>query len=342
MTRYSRSVIPGRSHEAGNPSDIDRLVFGRKSAANDRDEDIPDTEVSELVDRASNDRRKGSRRRSEFAPLPEEKNARRQPADSKRGPLLLIGAVVIVGIFGVVVWNAYRDGVRPEDSAVAPPIITPSGAFKSRPASADEAPVEQASVFEQVEGPKPVAGSTPEVRSAPAPQAVTPAPVKSAPVQTAAAPPKQAPATPSKPVQTAAATPAATAPANRTSTPPAPIKADAPVTLAPNPAESKPAAPKPATPELAGAFKPAFSQGGKFVVQIAAPSTEAAALGEWEKRAKASPELFSAAERLVVQADVNGRTVYRLRAGAFATGADADAFCAAYQAKGGACFKTTR
>lgn len=329
MTRYSRSVIPGRPYgETANPSDIDRLVFGRKAASNAED-DIPEVEVSELVDRAASDRRRGQRRRSDYAPLPGEKDKYRQPPDNKRGPLLLIGAVVIVGVFGVVVWNAYRDGVRPEDSAVAPPIITPSGAFKSKPPSAaEDEPVEQASVFEQVEGPKVAASSTPEVRSES---------VETQPEQPAAAPPKPAVSAPSAPVQTAAVSPTAPAANSQASAAPASVKVEGPVALAPQPVESKPVA-----AELAGGFKPAFSKGGKYVVQIAAPSTEAAALSEWDKRAKASPELFSAAERLVVQADVNGRTVYRLRAGAFATGADADAFCAAYQSKGGACFKTTR
>jgi len=57
---------------------------------------------------------------------------------------------------------------------------------------------------------------------------------------------------------------------------------------------------------------------------------------------KALPEFFAAAERVVVQADVNGKTVYRLRAGAFASKGDADAFCNAYKAKGGNCFPAAR
>jgi cell division septation protein DedD len=88
---------------------------------------------------------------------------------------------------------------------------------------------------------------------------------------------------------------------------------------------------------------PVFTADGKYVVQIAAASTEAAANSEWNKRVKASPELFSsAAEKIIVQADVNGRTVYRVRVGAFATAANADAFCSAIKAKGGACFRTAR
>src|SRR5690606_18557674 len=112
---------------------------------------------------------------------------------------------------------------------------------------------------------------------------------------------------------TAAATPAPAPVKSQVVAAPEPLKSVAPVVLAPKPAEAKPAAPKPleskpldskpveskpAAPELAGAFKPAFSPGGKYVVQIAAPSTEAAALSEWDKRAKALPELFSTAERV--------------------------------------------
>ena len=69
---------------------------------------------------------------------------------------------------------------------------------------------------------------------------------------------------------------------------------------------------------------------------------EAGAKAEWSRRAKSSPELFSTAESFIVQADVNGRTVYRVRAGSFATTADADAFCNAYKAKGGQCFRVAK
>jgi cell division septation protein DedD len=105
----------------------------------------------------------------------------------------------------------------------------------------------------------------------------------------------------------------------------------------------KPRAPSVQTPPAqAPAFKPAFAANGAYVVQIAAPSSEASALAEWDRRAKALPEFFASAERYVVQADVNGKTVYRLRAGPFAAKADADAFCAAYKATGGNCFPAAK
>lgn len=370
MTRYSRSVIPGRPSEEGRSEaqdgdNLDRIVFGSKKKpimppANDR-EDYPDPmemdvdEAGFLVDRSTKDRRagngdrrvKGDRRKAEgrrtadYVPLRENGAPYRGGDASGRGPILLVGALVIVAVFGVVVWNAYREGVRTDDPEATPKLAT-SGAFKTPPrdVTPTTAAAEPSDVLEQLEGgPAPVSETTPEVR---------PEPVVAAPVQAAVAP---APTTP--------------APSKFTAPPPAPLKqpaASAPTTIAsttgkpaldiPKPTATPPAtapatttvaaAPVAAAPAAAGAFKPAFAAGGNWLVQVAAPSTEAGASAEWDKRVKALPEFFAAAERVVVQADVNGKTVYRLRAGAFASKADADAFCSAYKAKGGNCFPAAR
>ncbi|HEY7799750.1 MAG TPA: SPOR domain-containing protein [Hyphomonadaceae bacterium] len=348
MTRYSRSVIPGRSNgEGSNPADLDRMVFGQKgrgASADNDDDDVDDDDdedeaparahVNREGDRRKEPRRKGPRRMAEFAPLPGEGKRYKAPEDNKRGAVLLMGAAAVVGVFGLVVWNAYREGVRPQDANTAP-LLETSGSFKSKPEESAEtkSAAEQASVFEQVEAPRPNIEPTPEVRpeappvetaAAPPPKPVEtkPAEVKPAVAKTtpAATPPKAAEAKPAdvkpaetKPVQAAVA--------------PAP-KAEAPISLTP---KAEPAA-----------FKPAFATDGKFAVQIAAAGSEAAAIGEWNKHVKFSPELFSAAERFVVQAEVNGKTVYRLRAGSFASSADADAFCGAFKAKGGACFRVAK
>lgn len=343
MTRYSRSVIPGRSNGegGGNSADIDRMVFGQKGRAPSADNDVDDEDDEDddappprtHVNREG-DRRKSPRRKSEFAPLPVEGKRYKAPEDNKRGAVLLMGAAAVVGVFGLVVWNAYREGVRPQDANTAP-LLETSGSFKSKPEESAEtkSAAEQASVFEQVEAPRPNIEPTPEVRpeappvetaAAPPPKPVEtkPAEVKPAVAKaaTAATPPKAAEAKPAdvkpaetKPVQAAVA--------------PAP-KAEAPISLTP---KAEPAA-----------FKPAFATGGKYAVQIAAAGSEAAAIGEWNKHVKFSPELFSAAERFVVQAEVNGKTVYRLRAGSFASAGDADAFCGAFKAKGGACFRVAK
>ena len=340
MTRYSRSVIPGRSNgDASSPAEIDRLVFGQKGraplAGEDEDEDhpAPANDDRALLQRAV-ERRLGSRRLSEYAPLPQEGKKFRSPDENgKRGPVLLFGALAVVAVFGLVVWNAYREGVRPQDSNTAP-LLETSGAFKSKPDTATPSSAEQASVFEQVEAPaRSIVDPAPEIRAEPTPpaQAVAPPPEQTRPSAVAPAPvklvetkPAGATPTPPRPADTKPAQAAALASVPAATLAP---KAEAPISLTPS------------SPALAGGYTPAFVPGGKFAVQVAAASTEAGAIAEWNKHAKFSPELFSAAERLIVQADVNGRTVYRLRVGSFATAADADAFCSAFKARGGQCFR---
>jgi hypothetical protein len=371
MTRYSRAVIPGRPNEASSlNSEIENLVAdrGRTDPANDEDEISEDEKIA-FVERAASDRRtkdnrrKGGRRRvSDFAPLPGEAAHRASDGGSKRGPLLLAGALVVVGVFGVVVWNAYRDGVRPEDSAAAP-VIAQEGAFKSKPAA--ETPTTQSSaeaaVFEQVEA-RPTPAPAPEVRAeTPPPAAETkaaePAPAKPAPAKpTATAQAASAKAAEAKPAP-APAKPATVAAAPASGVVGTAKPADLPVVGGAKPAaaraktaEAKPAiaapAPAAAPVQLAGAapddFTPAFSPSGKFAVQIGAPDSQAGAEAEWAKAARKAPELFGSAERIIVQAEVNGKTVYRLRAGAFATAADADSFCNAFKTKGGACYRVAK
>ena len=377
MTRYSRSVIPGRPQESGEAEDsasLDRVIFGSKKKpitppANDRDNDYPDPmdmdvdEAGFLVERSAKERRSengerrkkadrrnvDSRRKSDYTPLRESGAPQRGGDVGNRGPILLVGALVIVAVFGVVVWNAYREGVRTDEVEEAPQLAS-AGAFKTPPREialpvADAEPVE---ILEQLEGgPAPVADTPPEVRIepkvvAPVQATVAPAPAPSKYTAPAPAPLKQPPATTpavvaSKPAPAPVAAATVAAPAKTAIDLPKPT-----ATVAPAPAAVVPVAAAPVVAAPAGAFKPAFASGGNWLVQVAAPSSEAGAIAEWDKRAKALPEFFSAAERFIVQADVNGKTVYRLRAGAFASKADADAFCSAYKAKGGNCFPAAK
>jgi hypothetical protein len=375
MTRYSRAVIPGRPNEASSlNAEIENLVGRADSPANDAndDDEVSEDEKIAFVERAASDRRAGANRRkggrrrvSDFAPLPGEAAHRAADGGSKRGPLLLAGALVVVGVFGVVVWNAYREGVRPEDSAAAP-VIEESGAFKSKPAAAETrtapAPAE-ATVFEQVEA-RPNPAPAPEVRpETPPPAAKAAEPPKAEP---AAAKPAAAAAKPVEtkpapaPVKPSAAAAKPSAGVVGTTTPaalpvvggaakPAQPQAQAAAPAKPAAAPAKPAtapAPAEAPIQLAGAapaaFTPAFSPTGKFAVQIGAPDSQAGAEAEWAKAARKAPELFGSAERIIVEAQVNGKTVFRLRAGAFATAGDADGFCNAFKAKGGACYRVAK
>lgn len=368
MTRYSRSVIPGRSQggEGGDRAGLDQMVFGNKKkaaypAADDADDPdfLPAVEADEadlLVGRSNVDRRKAEdrrkpgaerraapRRSSEYAPL-REQGAYRGGDDSRRGPILLVGAVMIVAVFGVVVWNAYREdgGVPAEETKV----LAGAGPFK-RPfidTTEPTAPTvaEQAEVLEALDGaPATSAVASSEQRPA------TPPPAAVAPV-TRGPPAAPSPAPLKAPQQTdpVRAATAVTQPGPIALTPaPSTLRPATPQTAAPQVAEPKPVAAAPApspAPIIPEAVTPAFNASGAWLVQIAATASEASAISEWTRYSKASADLFAGAERVVQQADVNGKTVYRLRVGSFASKEDAAAFCSAFKAKGGNCYPAAK
>lgn len=324
MTQYTRSAIPGRARPEDRPLEdsLDRMVFGRGQAepaptvrsrrpVETADDDAPPEHL--FKEAAPKERRKGPpRRKTDYALLPDGAG-HRESDGSSRGPLIMAVTLVVIAVFGAVVWNAYSSGLRGPDGGPAPE-LSMAGPFKTRPPVDKNKPADiDASVFERVapSRPQPAAAVTPEVRPETLPEAQ---------VEAKPAAPKVEAAKPG--------------PEKVGSPKPAPAKAapGAPIKLTPQAPGSV------AEPALDGAFHPAFTASGAYVVQLAAPSTEAAALAEWARRAKASPGLMAGAEKLVIKADVNGRTVYRLRAGSFASSADAGAFCGAIKASGGACF----
>ncbi len=352
MSKYSRSVIPGRPAGDEPPSDLDRLIFGGAARPNVRmrggqsaetgaeaeerlppeadefDDDPPPRILQDagFADRSREDRRKGARRKAEYKPLP----GHGPPEDSRRGAILLGGTVLVAGVFAAVLWNAYSGGLKSADAATAPMLESP-GPFKSKPdlPEAPSAVAEQASVFDRVEARPPVA----DQRAEEAPDVAEPAEAVAPPV---VAPPVTTAVTPAPAPQLAQQAPVQLVPS-------APVTA--PVRAEPK-LESKPvAAPPPlaaAPPALAGGFKPAFAPDGGHVVQVASLKSEAEAQTEWNRLKRANPDMFGAANSSIVRADVNGETRYRLRVAAFATPADADAFCSQYKSKGGACYRTAK
>jgi hypothetical protein len=352
MTRYSRSVLPGRTaDEPENTDGLDRLVFGgKRRAANDPDEPdfLPplDDDNDRLVARANSDRRKGSqerrvvtapsdrrnptgRRASEYTPLRDDGARRSAPEDSKRGPLLLVGALLIVVVFAVVVWNAYRDGLQGDEVEVAPELST-AGSFKTPPRAVEPAPIvaepTQTAAETSLDGGPPAIEASDERR----PISLTPAePVEQAavtpaPSKVTAPPPPTLKAPVSPPVQVVAVPPAQQPTAKSSAVAAKPV-----VIVAVTPAPAKPA------PATTASGLTAY---GDHVVQIAATSSEATANSEWVKLLKAYPDMLTGGQKFIQQADVNGKTVYRLRVGSFASKADAAAFCAAFKAKGGNCY----
>jgi outer membrane biosynthesis protein TonB len=354
MTRYSRSVIPGRpAEESDHNPNLDRMIFGAKRkppvAANDRAAPdflapVDQEEADILASRADLDRRKSSdrrgqaagRRASEYAPLRDGPRPPRQ-GDSKRGPLLLGGALLIVAVFGVVVWTAYSDGLASDEVEVTPELNT-AGAFKTPPRMVEAAP---AAVSPDEAVPEPgnalsLDGGATDSLAEERPETPAPADAVVAP------PPSKVMAPPPAPLKSPAPVAAAVAP------PPArvePAKGQPPQVQVTKPAPPNPVASALAPAPLAAgptAYRPAFAAYGDHVVQIAATSSTASADAEWARMSKTWPDLLSGAERFVQQADVNGKTVYRLRVGSFASKADAAAFCTVFKAKGGNCYPAVK
>ena len=358
MTRYARSAIPGRPQQAprAQPAGLDRMVFGAPGAAGApraADGEFPSpvdpAEGDVFLDRAHTDRRRpGAERRSaprrggDFVPLREPAGYPAAP-DGRRGLMLLAFAVMILAAFGFVVWNAYRDeGEGPVPDA---PVLGASGPFKREVIAPGEAAGSRIAEEAEVLGappeparsvsdaaseerppasPPPLAADPPELRPPPLPPAAAAAggPVALIPARTAAEPQTARPSAP---------TPSAPSPSVPSASLSSPSRSPGPAPVA---AAAAPAAPASAPPAVSGS--------GDWLVQIAATSTEASALDEWNRHAAAHPDLFAGTARVIQPADVNGRRVFRLRVGAFASKAEAAAFCSAFKAKGGNCYPAVK
>ncbi len=343
MPRYPRTVIPGRPSDG---RDLDRLVFGDRgddaydalpdeAEAHEDDEAVDDEDIG-FVERSRGDRRRGrGRRRDDYAELPDDDGAYASGGSNARGIMLLCGVVVICGMFGAVVWNAYRGGIRPAEASPAP-MLTASGPIKVRPASTDT-PVRaalDADVFERMEA-EPVVR---EPETSPEPEPVEVAEARPAPQPA----PEPAPKPEPKPEPAAVEQPAARAVEAPVAAPvvtPDPVSAPTPL-RAPVQPEPKPEPEAPA--QLAGAYAPKFVPGAAHVVQIGATDSLAGADEEYARLAKQAPDLFAGAEKVVLPVQVNGTQMYRVRVGSFATAEDANAFCSAYKARVGDCYRATR
>jgi cell division septation protein DedD len=127
-----------------------------------------------------------------------------------------------------------------------------------------------------------------------------------------------------------------TPPAIATPAPAAPVPAKPPATaavpVAPAPAPAPATPPKPpataAVPVPAAPATPAPSASGAAVIQLAALKDEATAKQAWARIAKANSDLLAGLKPIIVPVQVNGSTLYRLRAGPFATKDAAAQVCA--------------
>jgi cell division protein FtsN len=270
-----------------------------------------------------------------------------EDVEGSRLPLLIVLALLVLAMFGGVVWLAYTQGVA-RGRGETPVLAAAGGPERVAPQDpgGGNVPYQGFKIYEQPAPPDDSAEPAPPAHAAAPPQAVetkVPEPKavepKAAEPKTAAAPAKPAAAAEPKtpPAKTVAAliqqansepakpAPAAKAPAAKPAIAPAGPATGAPRQLgAP---VSAPVAAKPAAPATGG-----------FVLQIGAYKSQADAATAWKTYQSKHAALLAGYSDNVQQVDLGEKgTWYRLRVGGFADREVASALCDRLKADGGAC-----
>lgn len=276
--------------------------------------------------------------------------------EGSRLPLLIVLALLVLAMFGGVVWLAYTQGVA-RGRGETPVLTAANGPERVAPpqGGSNTVPYQGFKIYEQPAPPDDSADAAP----ASAPAAAAPAPATPKPALVEAAPPpapKQVAAAPVKPAP--APTPAAPKPAPAAA-PPKSVAAliqqansvpePKPVAKVPPPAPAKPAAA--ATPGVAtgapralggttqmAAASAAPAASGGYVLQIGSYKSQADAETAWKSYKTRHAALLTGYSNNIQQADLGEKgTWYRLRIGGFSDKEVATALCDRLKADGGAC-----
>lgn len=247
--------------------------------------------------------------------------------ESGRGPLILMLALGVLLIFAGVVWNTYRQGVRPSEGGL-PVIGADAAPYKRAPETSQAAQdVEPpAGFYDLMDG---------GAEAAPVRQAAMTSPVeiRRDSGTLAGAPVEAVPPVPSIPEQEDLTRRAAPIEFAEGLDVRKPLSEDAETvrTAALNPVAAEPAPARVIAPVLEPVREPAVSRFagiGDYQVQLLASRSEAGALGAWDDIRGSEPALYQGAKLSIQRADLGARGVfYRLRLGTFVDRAAAKAFC---------------
>ncbi|PKP80799.1 MAG: hypothetical protein CVT79_13530 [Alphaproteobacteria bacterium HGW-Alphaproteobacteria-18] len=243
--------------------------------------------------------------------------------EAARGPLILTLAIGVLLIFGGVVWNTYRQGVRPASDGL-PSIIAEPQPFKQLPSDPGGKPIKHTdkTFYDAMDASErtsdvTLASATTSPANALAggpPRDLRPGPLDTPSEELVAAAPQPLPVT------------------ELTGDLPEPKQQIAAVKIKP---------PEPIEP-LSSQARFTFTETGPFLVQIAALRSEEAAETAWRRVTSSAPELYHGASKRIQRADLGSEGVfYRLRVGAFAERSEAVAFCDAIKESGANCIVVT-
>ncbi|MEM1086875.1 MAG: SPOR domain-containing protein [Pseudomonadota bacterium] len=259
--------------------------------------------------------------------------------EGSRGPVILFLALGVLLIFAGVIWNTYRQGIRPAGSAL--PVVTgPEQPYKrvAETPGGETVPDVDKGYYGLMEGQTQSVSiershipNRPNIRRsndtlAGGPETVPPVPagtvtrddVKIASATVQGLDPRETDAATNQGAQTAAI--------NDT----APLKLTPPREAAPSPMLD--------VPDPVSVIESRFAKTGSFQVQLAALRSDSAARSAWANLKNKHDVLFSGASLDIQRADLGSRGVfYRLRIGKFETRNAANALCSDYKAVGGDC-----
>jgi cell division septation protein DedD len=233
--------------------------------------------------------------------------------EGARGPVILALAIGVLVIFGAVVWNTYRQGVRPEGEGL-PSVLAEETPIRKVPDDPGGVVVPHTDkrFYDDMDN------------SAGAP---------TAPVTELAGAGDAAIAEVVEPIGSGRGPVEPVTDLTETQSGGPPVLAAVTTAAAPE---------EPVTPEAAPQgprARFAFTSSGEYLVQIAALNSEEAADTAWKRVTAAAPELYYGAGKNIQKADRGAEgVVYRLRVGAFADRSGAKAFCDELTASGAPCF----
>ncbi len=243
--------------------------------------------------------------------------------DSGRGPLILILALGVLLIFAGVVWNTYRQGVRPAEGGL-PVIASDDAPYKRSPDERGglEVAGQDKGYYDSMDG-----LGDPAVQQAAArnPIDIRRRDTQSATLDGGPLPPVEGAEAPPKIVYAESAD-SVDEPAAR----------DPEITIAAVQPIAEPTIRS--VPEVSASTVSRFSSTGDYQVQLSALRTQDAAQSAWTRLQDSAPDLFAGATLDIQRADLGARGIfYRLRIGSFPDRAAAKGFCADVKAAGKDC-----